>query len=158
MLATADGAPLLGRWQLGLGQVAAWTSDLGARWGAGWARWAPFDKLWAQIARATMRKGAASHFAIRSARARRLRHRGGRRHRRRRQLPDAASTGTLDVTAVGRRRRGRARPRALPLPETAPGRYETSFRPDIETGALLVRGDPRSTAARRDRSPTRPAA
>ena len=46
-LATADGAPLLARWQLGLGQVAAWTSDLGARWGAGWARWAPFDKLWA---------------------------------------------------------------------------------------------------------------
>ena len=68
VLVTADGAPLLARWQLGLGQVTAWTSDLGARWGAGWARWPPFDKLWAQLARATMRKGAASHFAIRSAR------------------------------------------------------------------------------------------
>ena len=34
---------------------------------------------------------------------------------------------------------GHAAPiRALPLPETAPGRYETTFRPDIETGALLL--------------------
>ena len=41
ILATADGAPLLARWQLGLGQVAAWTSDLGARWAAAWARWPP---------------------------------------------------------------------------------------------------------------------
>jgi len=32
--------------------IAAWTSDLGARWGAAWARWAPFDKLWAQVVRA----------------------------------------------------------------------------------------------------------
>ena len=30
-----------------------------------------------------------------------------------------------------------APPRTLPLAETAPGRYEASFHPDIETGALL---------------------
>ncbi len=134
-LTTADGAPLLARWQLGLGQVAAWTSDLGARWGAGWARWAPFDKLWAQLARATMRKGAAGHFAIHSG-----------RHGDRVSLAiDAIGAddaflsgldGRVEITTVGPG--GQAAPaRSLPLPETAPGRYETSFRPDLEAGALL---------------------
>jgi Ca-activated chloride channel homolog len=135
VLATADGAPLLARWQLGLGQVAAWTSDLGARWGAGWARWASFDKLWAQLARATMRKVAASHFAIRSWRS------GDRVF----VAVDAIGAddaflggldGRVEVTAVGAA--GEAVPtRSLPLPETAPGRYETSLRPDIDAGALL---------------------
>ena len=147
-LATADGAPLLARWQLGLGQVAAWTSDLGARWGAGWARWPPFDKLWAQLARATMRKGAAGHFAIRS----------GRNGDRVSVAVDAIGAddaflsgldGRVEVTAVGAR--GEAAPaRALPLPETAPGRYETSFRPDVEAGALLF------TATFRARAPDGP--
>jgi uncharacterized membrane protein len=135
VLATADGAPLLARWQLGLGQVAAWTSDLGARWGAGWARWVPFDKLWAQLARATMRKGAASHFAIRS----------GRNGDRVSLAVDAIGAddgfltgldGRVEITSVGPG--GQAAPaRSLPLPETEPGRYETSFRPDIDAGALL---------------------
>src|SRR6185436_14207414 len=47
ILATGDGAPLFARWQLGLGQVAAWTSDLGARGSAAWSRW--------QIGRASCR-------------------------------------------------------------------------------------------------------
>jgi uncharacterized membrane protein len=135
VLATGDGAPLLARWQLGLGQVAAWTSDLGARWGAAWARWAPFDKLWAQLARATMRKGPADHFAIR----------GERRGDEVAVAVDAIGAddnfvtgleGQLKVTAVAAD--GHAAPvRSLPLPETAPGRYETTFRPDVEAGALL---------------------
>jgi hypothetical protein len=65
---TAAQAPLFARWQLGLGQVAAWTSDLGARWAAAWSRWPAYEKLWAQVARATMRRRAASHFPIRSTR------------------------------------------------------------------------------------------
>jgi Ca-activated chloride channel homolog len=135
VLATGEGTPLLARWQLGLGEVTAWTSDLGARWGSTWARWAPFDKLWAQLTRATMRKRAAGHFTIRSER------RGD-------QVTVAVDAigpddsfvtgldGRLDITAVAAD--GHAAPvRPLPLPETAPGRYETTFRPDIETGALL---------------------
>ncbi|HEY6475558.1 MAG TPA: VWA domain-containing protein [Polyangia bacterium] len=135
VLATGDGAPLLARWQLGLGQVAAWTSDLGGRWGAAWTHWTPFDKLWAQLARAIMRKGAAGHFAVRSER------RGDR-------VAVAVNAigaddrfvtgldGRLEITAVAAD--GRAAPvRSLSLPETAPGRYETTFRPDIDAGALL---------------------
>ena len=135
LLATPDGAPLLARWQLGLGEVTAWTSDLGARWGAAWARWPPFDKLWAQIARATMRRRAASHFPIRSTR------RGDSVH----LAVDAVGPddrfmtgldGRVEVTAAGTDGHVVA-PRSLPLPETAPGRYETTFRPAVEAGALL---------------------
>ncbi len=135
LLATADGAPLLARWQLGLGAVTAWTSDLGARWGAAWARWPPYDKLWAQIARATMRRRAASHFPIRSAR------RGDRVHLVVDAIGDddrflAGLDARVEVSEVSAG--DSVEPtRSLPLPETAPGRYETTFRPDVESGALL---------------------
>ena len=135
ILATGDGAPLFARWQLGLGQVAAWTSDLGTRWAASWSRWPAYEKLWAQVARATMRRRAASHFPIRSARVGDLV----------RLTVDAVGAddrfmagldGSVHITAVSP---GRAPvpPRALPMAETAPGRYEASFRPDVDTGALL---------------------
>jgi Ca-activated chloride channel family protein len=135
VLATADGAPLFARWQLGLGQVAAWTSDLGARWAAAWSRWPPYEKLWAQVARATMRRRAATHFPIRAARAGDLV----------RLTVDAVGAddrfmvgldGSMQVIAVSAGR-APAPPRALPMAETAPGRYEANFHPDVETGALL---------------------
>src|SRR4029077_9832375 len=117
ILATSDGTPLYARWQLGLGQVAAWTSDLGARWAAAWSRWPPYEKLWSQVARATMRRRAAAHFPIRSTRAGDLV----------RLTVDAVGTddrflvgldGTVQVTAVSP---GRllAAPRTLPMAETA---------------------------------------
>ncbi|HVZ88911.1 MAG TPA: VWA domain-containing protein, partial [Polyangia bacterium] len=134
-LVTDDGAPLLARWQVGLGQVTAWTSDLGARWGAAWTRWSPFDKLWAQVARATMRRRAANHFPLRSTRD------GDSVH----LTVDAVGAddefltgldGRVTITAVGADGQSAA-PRTVALPETAPGRYETTFRPDIDGGALL---------------------
>jgi uncharacterized membrane protein len=135
ILTAPDGAPLLARWQLGLGQVAAWTSDLGTRWAAAWSRWPPYEKLWSQLTRATMRRRAASHFPIRSTRAGDLV----------RLTVDAVGTddrflvgldGNVQVIAVSPGRPA-APPRSLPLAETAPGRYEASFHPEIETGALL---------------------
>lgn len=138
LLAAPDGAPLLARWPLGLGQVVAWTSDLGARWGAAWARWSNFDKLWAQVARAAMRRHPPNHFAVASTRL-------GDRVR---VAVDAVGAddqflrglqGQVTVTEVGPD--GQARPpRAIPLSETAPGRYEASLHPDIESGALLFAG------------------
>jgi Ca-activated chloride channel family protein len=150
VLAAPDGAPLLARWPLGLGQVVAWTSDLGARWGAGWARWAGFDKLWAQLARAAMRRRAAHHFAIASART-------GDRVRLTVDAigPDDRFMRGLDaevaVTEIGAQAgtNGQRRPvRTLPMPETAPGRYEATLRPGVESGSLLF------TATLRAGSPT----
>lgn len=137
VLAAGDGSPLYARWQIGLGQVAAWTSDLGSRWGGAWTRWPPHEKLWSQIARATMRRRAATHFPIRTARM-------GDTVR---LTIDAVGPddrfmtglrGEIEVSGVDPAGTPTAR-RSLPIAETAPGHYEASFRPEIEAGALLFR-------------------
>ncbi|MES1210238.1 MAG: VWA domain-containing protein, partial [Pseudomonadota bacterium] len=64
LLVTQGGDPLLARWSLGLGQVAAWTSDLGPRWAAAWARWPPFAKFWGQLGRSLARARAAQQFPM----------------------------------------------------------------------------------------------
>jgi uncharacterized protein YegL len=50
-LAFEDGAPALALWRYGLGRSAAWTSDLGGPWTAGWERWDGTTKLFAQVVR-----------------------------------------------------------------------------------------------------------
>jgi uncharacterized membrane protein len=52
---TADGAPLLAVWQVGLGRVAAWTSDAGGRWSAAWTPWSGYQRFWTQLVRTTAR-------------------------------------------------------------------------------------------------------
>jgi Ca-activated chloride channel homolog len=136
ILTTPGGAPLLARWQVGLGQVSAWTSDLQARWSAAWMRWPPFGKFWSQVTRAIMRRRATNHFPIRATLS-----------------GDQVSLG---IDAVGADDRfltglaggavvtavtaeGSALPeRRIPLRETAPGRYEATFRSDVAAGALLL--------------------
>ncbi len=135
LLTAPDGAPLLARWQVGLGQVAAWTSDLEPRWSAAWMRWPPYTKFWAQVTRALMRRHAANHFPLRAT------------------LDGDRVTLTVDavgaddrfieglaasVTVTAIPPSGAAPPaRHISLPETAPGHYEVTFRPDLSSGALL---------------------
>jgi uncharacterized membrane protein len=136
LLTTGSGAPLLARWQVGLGQVAAWTSDVKPRWSGSWMRWPPFAKFWAQVTRGTMRRRAANHFPIQVARA------GDRVT----AVVDAIGAddrfltgldGSLAVTGVAAGG-GRSATRRMAMAETAPGRYEVSFRPDESAGALLL--------------------
>jgi Ca-activated chloride channel homolog len=56
LLSSGSGDPLLVRWQLGLGQVLAWTSDLTPRWSGEWLRWRHFGKLWGQLVRSAVRR------------------------------------------------------------------------------------------------------
>ncbi len=51
VLATPEGTPIFAVWNRGLGQVAAWTSDDGARWAKGWPAWSDSAHLWTQLAR-----------------------------------------------------------------------------------------------------------
>jgi uncharacterized membrane protein len=137
LLSAPGGAPLLARWQVGLGQVAAWTSDVRPRWSAAWMRWSAFPKFWAQVTRSVMRRRAANHFPLRATL-------DGDRVT---ASVDAVGAddrflsgldATVAITAVPPR--GEARPeRRLPLPETAPGHYEATFRADLPSGALLLR-------------------
>lgn len=45
VLASDSNDPILATWQLGLGRVIAWTSDLGGEWGAEWRSWPEFASV-----------------------------------------------------------------------------------------------------------------
>ena len=49
MALNVEGAPLLGFWQYGLGQVAVLNSDLEGLWTAGWVRWPHLSALVAEV-------------------------------------------------------------------------------------------------------------
>ncbi len=132
ILTTGKGEPLFARWQIGLGQVAAWTSDLKARWAVDWIRWPSFGKFWAQAARSTMRRRATHRLPMRTT------------------LDGETVSVTIDAVGPDDRfmtgLRGdveathTADPpgrRSLPLMETAPGLYQAAF-PAGPPGALLL--------------------
>jgi hypothetical protein len=139
ILTTGSGDPLLARWQIGLGQVAAWTSDVKARWSADWLRWPGFGKFWAQVARTTMRRRAANHFPMKAT------------------LDGATVSvavdaigaddrflggldGSLEIVTASALAAGPPAMRHVALAETAPGRYEAAFPLDRQlAGALLLR-------------------
>ena len=51
-----DGDPLLASWQVGLGRVTSWTSDLD-RWGQLWSSWSGFVDHWAGVVKDTYPTG-----------------------------------------------------------------------------------------------------
>jgi uncharacterized membrane protein len=55
LLATESEAPLLARWNYGLGKTAMFTSDVKNRWAVDWLEWDGYGKFWAQLVRETMR-------------------------------------------------------------------------------------------------------
>lgn len=50
-LVLPDGSPLLAHWQIGLGRVAAFTSDARPRWATRWTAWQGFTAFWSQLLR-----------------------------------------------------------------------------------------------------------
>lgn len=58
-LATSAQAPILVRWQYGLGRAVLFASDVKNRWAAEWLRWDGYGKFWAQLTRDTMRRDTA---------------------------------------------------------------------------------------------------
>ncbi len=55
-LESASGAPILSRWQYGLGRSAAFASDVKNRWAAQWLQWDGYGRFWAQLTRDIMRR------------------------------------------------------------------------------------------------------
>jgi uncharacterized membrane protein len=64
LLATDTGAPLLARWQYGLGRSVLFSSDLKNRWAAQWLNWEGYGKFWAQLTRDTMRRDTGEQVAF----------------------------------------------------------------------------------------------
>jgi Mg-chelatase subunit ChlD len=123
--------PILAVWPYGLGRVAAFTSDAGARWAAAWAAWEQAAAWWGQLigwtitrqadelqAQVTLQPDGRARLVVDAQDAD-----GGFRD-------DLALSATLlapDGTS-----------RALPLEQTASGRYEASFAPDAEGAYILA--------------------
>src|SRR5208283_2082220 len=57
--------PILARWQYGLGQTAAFTSDVKDRWAVDWLHWKGYSKFWSQLVRETMRRRDDDSFDFR---------------------------------------------------------------------------------------------
>jgi uncharacterized membrane protein len=55
-LESESGAPILSRWQYGLGRAVAFASDVKNRWAAEWLQWDGYGRFWAQLTRDTMRR------------------------------------------------------------------------------------------------------
>jgi len=157
ILVSPQGEPLLARWRQGLGQVAAFTSDVKNRWAVDWLRWPGYARFWAQLVRSTMRHDG--------------RHRGPGYELSAAATPpyvhvrvDAVASDDRFVSgldsqievlentlgmplAPGAGPLSAGKPvLTAPLPQTAPGRYEADlFLP--RTGAFLLRAVHRSRAA-----------
>jgi hypothetical protein len=117
-LATPTGAPLLARWQVGLGRAVVFTSDVRNRWGADWLAWPGYGKLWSQVVREVMRRDAVEggDFEVTEV--------DGRAQVR----LSAVDGGGLFVDGLAPRVRVRApdgAQRVVALPQVAPGRYES---------------------------------
>jgi uncharacterized membrane protein len=112
--------PILANWQVGLGKTVAFTSGLWPRWGADWAAWPKFSKLWAQIARWSARQSAASSFDVSTSVT------GGKGRIRIDALDkDAGAMNFMNIEGVLVDPRSDAKP--LQMTQTGPGRYEAEF-------------------------------
>ncbi|RIK69225.1 MAG: hypothetical protein DCC65_00310 [Planctomycetota bacterium] len=63
-LITERGDPLLAHWLCGFGRTLAFTSGRWKHWGADWAGWPSFSKLWAQAVRWCMQQGTAANYDV----------------------------------------------------------------------------------------------
>jgi len=63
-LVTEDDAPILARWQVGLGRTVMFASDVKNRWASGWLEWSGYGKFWTQLVRDTLRTELAEQVSF----------------------------------------------------------------------------------------------
>ncbi len=140
LLRTQDGEPLLVRGRRGLGQTVAFASDAKNRWATSWLGWSGFPKLWAQLARDSMRQGATllggATIAISP----------GEDPSRWDVVVDVDAPegfandldGVIEVLDPELHEDDPARTRTIALELTAPGRYEAELH-DVRSGQRVIR-------------------
>jgi uncharacterized membrane protein len=117
--------PILARWRVGLGQAAAFTSDVKNRWAVNWIKWPGYGKFWAHLVRSTMRHATSgsgrsfemtvdvdpprAHVSVDAVGA------------------DDKFVSGLSTTLQVIDPEHPGDKRELTMPETAPGRYEGEF-------------------------------
>ena len=123
--------PILAAWQYGLGRVVAWTADASARWANEWVTWPDFSRFWGQAVAWSVNAGANNNLETRvllqNDRARIVvdaRDDDG-------QFLDGLSLNSAVLNPAGDSLR-------IPLQQTAPGRYESTFTPQNEGAYFLT--------------------
>jgi Mg-chelatase subunit ChlD len=135
--------PILARWHVGLGWSLAWTSDVKNLWAVEWLRWPQWGQFWGQLVREHMRQKRRQVFDMRAeidpatGHVKAVLDAVGGDDRFENGL-DANLTLTGPV-AVGAERgpAGNGETRKVPMPQTAPGRYEADFPLDRYGSFLL---------------------
>lgn len=129
LLESSSGAPILARWQYGLGKAVAFTSDAKNRWAIDWLAWDGYGKFWSQLVRETMRRDDRKELDFRVQRER-----------------DEAVITLTAVDEEGRYRDGIApevqivgpmsTDSTMPIPQVGPGSYEVRFPLTISAESL----------------------
>ena len=138
ILSGIGGNPLLSTWQYGLGRSVAFTSDLRAKWGIEWLRWADYPRLVTQMVRWASRERATSSLDV-----------AFQRNESQVELtvdatnPDGSFRNLLELGAIVRPPAGATGTEntEIELRQTAPGRYTGSFdAPQRGTYLLTIVG------------------
>ena len=132
-----DGEPLLAHWQVGLGRVAAFTSDAEGGWSNEWVQWPGYGTFWAQLARTIARPPANPDAELVTL------VKDGRLVMR---LDASREDGFLDylhVEGTVYTPDGQSVP--VRLRQTAPGRYEDSIRASVPGNYVVVLSPRRGT-------------
>jgi Mg-chelatase subunit ChlD len=131
--------PILARWHAGLGWTLAWTSDVKNLWAVEWVRWPGWGQFWGQLVREHMRSKKRQVFDMRA------------------EIDPATGHVHATIDAIGADDRfengldasltiagqqasgssGAGDTRKVPMPQTAPGRYEAEFPLD-KYGSFLL--------------------
>jgi Ca-activated chloride channel homolog len=131
------GEPILARWRVGLGYTLAWTSDVKNLWAVEWLKWPQFGQFWSQLVREHMRQKKRQVFDMRAEIDTATGHV--------RAVIDAigaddAFQNGLDASLTLAGPEGSklaSETRKIPMPQTAPGRYEADFPLDRYGSFLL---------------------
>lgn len=123
--------PILASWQYGLGRVVAWTSDASARWAKEWVAWDDFSRFWGQAINWSINAGANNNLETRvSLEDENARITVDARDNAGQFLDGLLLSGAV-LNPAGDSRR-------IPLLQTAPGRYEATFKPQNEGAYFLT--------------------
>lgn len=128
------GEPILARWHAGLGWALAWTSDVKNLWAVEWLRWPQWGQFWGQLVREHMRQKRRQVFDMRAD----IDAATGRVH----AVLDAVGADDrfqngLDASLSVTGPQPGGPTRKVPMPQTAPGRYEADFPLDRYGSFLL---------------------
>jgi hypothetical protein len=128
-IVTPQNEPVLAHWQVGLGQVVAFTSDTW-KWAQPWLPWDGYEKMWAQVVRQASRPQGSRNFQA-TTRA------DGETLRLRLEANDESGQPMerLEVPATVYSPSGVAR--QVRMTQTGPGLYEADL-PATETGSYVA--------------------